>query len=39
MIFLVLAVIATVFYSLVLNRIDAIAVRRRESMITELCRA
>jgi ABC-2 type transport system permease protein len=38
-IFLVLAGIATVFYSLVLNRIDAIALRRRETMITELCRA
>jgi ABC-2 type transport system permease protein len=38
-IFLALAVIAAVFYSLVLNRIDAIALRRREAMITELCRA
>ncbi len=38
-IFLALASIATVFYSLVLNRIDAIALRRREAMITELCRA
>jgi ABC-2 type transport system permease protein len=38
-IFLALAAIATVFYSLVLNRIDAIALRRREAMITELCRA
>jgi ABC-2 type transport system permease protein len=38
-IFLVLAVIAMVFYVIVLNRIDAIALRRREAMITELCRA
>jgi ABC-2 type transport system permease protein len=38
-IFIALAAIATVFYSLVLNRIDAIALRRREAMITELCRA
>jgi ABC-2 type transport system permease protein len=38
-IFVTLAAIATVFYSLVLNRIDAIALRRREAMITELCRA
>lgn len=38
-IFLALAAIATVFYSLVLNRIDEIALRRREAMITELCRA
>jgi ABC-2 type transport system permease protein len=38
-IFLALAAIATLFYSLVLNRIDAIALRRREAMITELCRA
>jgi len=38
-IFLALAAIAAVFYSLVLNRIDAIALRRREAMITELCRA
>jgi len=38
-IFVALAAIATVFYSLVLNRIDAIALRRREAMITELCRA
>jgi ABC-2 type transport system permease protein len=38
-IFLALAAIAGVFYSLVLNRIDAIAQRRREAMITELCRA
>jgi ABC-2 type transport system permease protein len=38
-IFITLAAIATVFYSLVLNRIDAIAERRRETMITELCRA
>jgi hypothetical protein len=28
-----------VFYSLVLNRIDATALRRREVMIAELCRA
>ena len=39
MIFLALAALAAVFYSLVLNRIDAIALRRREAMITELCRA
>ncbi len=38
-IFVTLAAIATVSYSLVLNRIDAIALRRREAMITELCRA
>ena len=38
-IFLALAAIATVFYALFLNRIDAIALRRREAMITELCRA
>jgi ABC-2 type transport system permease protein len=38
-IFLALAAIGIVFYSLVLNRIDAIALRRREAMITELCRA
>jgi ABC-2 type transport system permease protein len=38
-IFLALAAIAAVFYSLVLNRVDAIAQRRREAMITELCRA
>ncbi|MGA7842669.1 MAG: hypothetical protein WCA34_17240 [Candidatus Acidiferrales bacterium] len=38
-IFLALAAIATVFYSLVVNRIDEIALRRREAMITELCRA
>jgi ABC-2 type transport system permease protein len=38
-IFVTLAAIATVFYVLVLNRIDAIALRRREAMITELCRA
>src|SRR5580700_11304874 len=38
-IFLALAAIATVFYSLVLNRIDAIVQRRREAMIAELCRA
>ncbi len=39
MIFLALAALAALFYSLVLNRIDAIALRRREAMITELCRA
>ena len=39
LIFLALAAIATVFYSLVLNRIDATALRRREVMIAELCRA
>jgi len=38
-IFIVLAGIALVIYFLVLNRIDAIAVQRREPMITELCRA
>ena len=38
-IFLALAAIATVFYALSLNRIDAIAQRRREAMIAELCRA
>ena len=38
-IFLALAAIAIVFYVLVLNRIDAIALRRREEMIAELCRA
>jgi ABC-2 type transport system permease protein len=38
-IFITLAAVATVFYILVLNRIDAIALRRREAIITELCRA
>jgi ABC-2 type transport system permease protein len=38
-VFLALAAIAMVFYVLVLNRVDAIALRRREAMITELCRA
>ena len=38
-IFVALAAIATVFYAVVLSRIDAIALRRREAMITELCRA
>jgi ABC-2 type transport system permease protein len=38
-IFLVLAAIAMVIYFLVLNRINSIALQRRESMITELCRA
>jgi ABC-2 type transport system permease protein len=38
-IFLALAAIAAVFYVVVLNRMDAVALRRREAMITELCRA
>jgi ABC-2 type transport system permease protein len=38
-IFVALAAIATVIYFLVLNRIDATALQRREPMITELCRA
>jgi ABC-2 type transport system permease protein len=38
-IFVVLAGIAIVVYVLILNRIDAIALQRREAMITELCRA
>ncbi len=38
-IFLALAAIALAVYFLVLNRIDAIALKRREVMIAELCRA
>jgi ABC-2 type transport system permease protein len=38
-IFVALAAIAIVIYFLVLNRIDVIALQRREAMITELCRA
>jgi ABC-2 type transport system permease protein len=38
-IFLMLAAIAMVIYFLVLNRIDSIALQRREPMIAELCRA
>ncbi len=38
-IFVALAGIALVIYFLVLNRMDAIALQRREPMITELCRA
>jgi len=38
-IFLVLAAIAIVFYALVLNRIDAVVLKRRDIMIAELCRA
>jgi ABC-2 type transport system permease protein len=37
--FVALAAIAIVIYFLVLNRIDAIVLRRREVMIAELCRA
>ena len=39
LIFVALAGIATVFYALVLSRIDAIVLKRREVMIAELCRA
>jgi len=38
-IFVALAAIAIVIYFLVLKRIDAIVLQRREAMITELCRA
>ncbi len=38
-IFLALAAIAIVIYFLVLKRIDAIVLQRREAMIAELCRA
>jgi len=38
-IFTALAAIAMLVYFLVLNRIDAIALKRREVMIAELCRA
>jgi ABC-2 type transport system permease protein len=38
-IFVALAGIAIVIYLLVLNRVDSIALQRREPMITELCRA
>ena len=38
-IFVALAAIALVVYFLILKRIDAIALQRREAMITELCRA
>jgi ABC-2 type transport system permease protein len=38
-IFVVLAAIAIAIYFVVLNRIDAIALKRREVMIAELCKA
>jgi ABC-2 type transport system permease protein len=38
-IFIALAAVASAIYFLVLNRIDAIALQRREAMIAELCRA
>jgi ABC-2 type transport system permease protein len=38
-VFIALAAVALAIYFLVLNRIDAIALQRREAMITELCRA
>jgi ABC-2 type transport system permease protein len=38
-IFIALAAVALAIYFLVLNRIDAIALQRREPMIAELCRA
>ncbi|MFZ3218078.1 MAG: hypothetical protein WA192_18610 [Candidatus Acidiferrales bacterium] len=38
-IFLALAAIALIFYFLVLDRIDAIVLKRREPMLAELCRA
>jgi ABC-2 type transport system permease protein len=38
-IFVVLAAIAIVIYFLILKRIDAIVLQRREAMISELCRA
>lgn len=38
-IFIALAGIALVIYFLVLNRVDSIALQRREPMIAELCRA
>jgi ABC-2 type transport system permease protein len=37
--FLLLAAISIPFYVLVLRRIDAIAINRRESLLAELCRA
>jgi ABC-2 type transport system permease protein len=39
LIFVALAVIAIVIYFLILKRIDAIVLQRREAMIAELCRA
>ena len=39
LIFLFLTVIATVGYATVLNRVDAVALRRRETIIAELSRA
>ena len=38
-IFIALAAVASAIYFLVLSRIDAIALQRREAMIAELCRA
>jgi flagellar basal body-associated protein FliL len=38
-IFLVLAGIAAIGYAMVLNRADAVAFKRRETMIAELSRA
>jgi hypothetical protein len=38
-IFLVLAGIAAAVYMVVLRRVDGIAIKQRETLITELCRA
>jgi predicted tellurium resistance membrane protein TerC len=39
LVFLVLAVISLPLYVVVLKRLDAIAIERRETLIAELCRA
>jgi ABC-2 type transport system permease protein len=39
LIFIFLAVLAAIGYAMVLNRVDAVALKRREIMITELSRA
>jgi len=38
-VFIFLAAIAAVIYAIVSNRVDAIALKRREALITELCKA
>jgi hypothetical protein len=38
-VFVILAASAMVAYLLVLDRMDAIVLKRREAMITELCKA
>jgi ABC-2 type transport system permease protein len=38
-VFLVIAIAAGVAYSIVMSRIDKLAIEKRETMITELCRA